>query len=413
MVSKTFSLLFYIKKQKDSVKEISESEIKKEPIYIRITVNGQRAELSTKREVDTSKWNQYAGKANGTKEEIKTLNAYLDTLQMKLFEIHRQLVETNLPFTAEMIKQKFIGVEEKPHMLIEIIKHHNDCIKALIGKGYARATWVKYNTTLKHLESFLKWKYASTDKNIKELNFEFINDFDFYLKSEKHIDVNTNGKYIKNLKKIIHECVAKDWLQKDPFMAYKLKTKKVERGFLSAEELETLEKKSFEIERLNMIRDIFLFSCYTGLAYIDVSKLTPDNITVGLDGEKWIYTFRQKTDTPSRIPLLPKAIEIIKKYSDHPKAVNEHKLLPVPTNQKVNAYLKEIAVCCGIKKELTFHIARHTFATVVTLNNGVSIESVSKMLGHKKMQTTQIYAKILDTKVSHDMQALKLRLNAV
>ncbi|MES2329251.1 MAG: site-specific integrase [Bacteroidota bacterium] len=413
MVSKTFSLLFFIRKHKNSDKKLPENSVQKQPVYMRVTVNGKRIEMSTQREVDTSKWNAHAGRLNGTKEEFKTLNHYFDTLQIKIYEIHRQLVDSKTPFTAEMVKQKFIGIEERPHMLIEIIKYHNDCIKTLIGLDYSRATWVKYNTTQKHIEKFLQWKYKVSDKNIKELNFEFINDFEFYLKSQKQIDVNTNAKYIKNLKKIIRECVAKDWLPKDPFMAYKLKTKRTERECLTTTELEAIENKSFDMERLNTIRDIFLFSCYTGLAYIDAANLKPEHLVTGMDGEKWIYTFRQKTDTPSRIPLLPKALAIIDKYSDHPKTVNENKLLPFPSNQKLNAYLKEIATCCKIKKELTFHIARHTFATTVTLNNGVSIEAVSKMLGHKKMQTTQIYAKILDSKVSDDMQALKKRLLAV
>ena len=413
MVSKTFSLLFYIKKQKSSVKKQQEFENKKQPIYIRITVNGKRIELSAKREVDPLKWNSHSGRGMGTKEEIKTLNAYLDTFQMKLYEAQRQLLENGKPFTAETLKNKMTGKEERPRMLIEIIQHHNDSIKTLIGLDYSRPTWVKYNTTQKHIMEFLQWKYQITDINIRELNFEFINDFEFYLKSQKKIDVNTNAKYIKNVKKIVNECVAKNWLDKDPFMGYKIKTKHTEREFLNEFELKDIEEKEFVIERLNHVRDIFLFSCYTGLAYIDIFNLTKENISIGIDGEKWIFTHRQKTETASRIPLLSSALVILDKYAKHPKAINENKLLPVPSNQKVNAYLKEIGDCCGIKKELTFHIARHTFATTITLNNGVSLESVSKMLGHKKFQTTQIYAKILDKKVSDDMLQLKQKLRAI
>src|ERR1035437_1290023 len=413
MVSKTFSLLFYIKKQKSSVKKQQEFENKKQPIYIRITVNGKRIELSAKREVDPLKWNSHSGRGMGTKEEIKTLNAYLDTFQMKLYEAQRQLLENGKPFTAETLKNKMTGKEERPRMLIEIIQHHNDSIKTLIGLDYSRPTWVKYNTTQKHIMEFLQWKYQITDINIRELNFEFINAFEFYLKSQKKIDVNTNAKYIKNVKKIVNECVAKNWLDKDPFMGYKIKTKHTEREFLNESELKDIEEKEFVIERLNHVRDIFLFSCYTGLAYIDIFNLTKENISIGIDGEKWIFTHRQKTETASRIPLLSSALVILDKYAKHPKAINENKLLPVPSNQKVNAYLKEIGDCCGIKKELTFHIARHTFATTITLNNGVSLESVSKMLGHKKFQTTQIYAKILDKKVSDDMLQLKQKLRAI
>ncbi|MBK8088894.1 MAG: integrase catalytic domain-containing protein [Chitinophagaceae bacterium] len=199
----------------------------------------------------------------------------------------------------------------------------------------------------------------------------------------------------------------KNWLQKHPFLGYKLKTKQTERPYLSETELKNLEAKEFTIERLAHVRDMFVFSCYTGLAFIDVSNLTKDSITIGIDGERWIYTSRQKTKTASRIPLLPPALAIIEKYKANPQACNKMKLLPIPSNQKVNAYLKEIADLCEIKKQLTFHIARHTFATTVALTNGVPIESVSKMLGHKKLQTTQHYAKILDKKVSADMQPLR------
>ena len=176
------------------------------------------------------------------------------------------------------------------------------------------------------------------------------------------------------------------------------------------EELEVMANKEIKFERLALVRDIFLFSCYTGLAYIDVKQLSSLNINIGIDGFKWIFTNRQKTDTKSNIPLLPMAEEIIAKYKDHPQCINQGKLLPILSNQKMNAYLKELADMCGIQKELTFHIARHTFATSVTLTNGVPIESVSKMLGHKNLRTTQHYAKILDKKVSEDMQILRLKL---
>jgi site-specific recombinase XerD len=196
-------------------------------------------------------------------------------------------------------------------------------------------------------------------------------------------------------------------LDKDPFVNYKSKFREVVRAFLSQDEIDAIAAKKFSIERLDQVRDIFLFSCYTGLAYIDVKQLTRNNIGVGIDAEKWIFTSRQKTDTQSNIPLLPMAEEVLNKYKNHPQSNNEKSLLPVLSNQKMNSYLKEIADVCGITKELTFHIARHTFATTVTLTNGVSIESVSKMLGHRSIKTTQHYAKILDRKVSDDMKQLR------
>ncbi len=398
----SFSILFWICKNR--------IRNGKAPIYARVTINSKRIEISTQREASVFEWDARAQMVTGKNHEAKEINNHLATVKAKLLSSHSKLEARGSDITVEPFKNEYYGKVERPRMLLQIVQQHNDDIKKLIGKDYSRATWIKYETTRKHLSEFLKWKYNLSDINIKELGFEFITDFEFYLKAEKSIDVNTNAKYIKNLKKIIHECVAKDWLPKDPFMAYKVKAKKTEREFLTEMELQALHENEFAIERLEHIRDIFLFSCYTGLAYIDVFNLTENNISLGIDGEKWIFTHRQKTETASRIPLLPPALAILDKYRDHPAAANSKKLLPVPSNQKTNAYLKEIAACCGIKKELTFHVARHTFATTVTLTNGVSIESVSKMLGHKKLQTTQHYAKILDKKVSNDMLELKEKL---
>ena len=399
--TQSFTILFWVSKNR--VKN------GKAPIYARITVNGKRAEIAVNREASILEWDARAQIVDSKAKDAKDINNHLALVKSKLLNSYGKLEMRGIPITAEAVKNEFNGIvlEERPRMLLQIIQQHNKDIQTLIGKDYSRATWVKYQTTLKHVTEFLKWKYRLADIDIIKLNFEFVTDFEFYLKSQKSIDVNTNAKYIKNLKKIVRECVSKDWLAKDPFMAYKVKSKKTEREFLTELELQALHEKEFTHARLEHVRDIFLFSCYTGLAYIDVYNLTPNNIAFGMDGEKWIFTHRQKTETASRIPLLPPALAILDKYAGDPSVINRGKLLPVPTNQKVNAYLKEIAVGCDITKELTFHIARHTFATTVTLTNGVPIETVSKMLGHKKLQTTQHYAKILDKKVSNDMQALR------
>jgi len=400
----TFSILFRIAKAR--------TKNGKAPISVRITVNGQRAEISTHLTVSPFEWDAKTQLCTAKGAEARELNILLAVIKGKLAGCYGRLLATNEFITAEAIKRAYNGVVEKPRMLLEIIIQHNKDIEALIGQEYSRATWVKYETTRKHIKDFLLHKYKRTDISLKELNIEFISDFEFYLKTQKQIDLNTNAKYIKNLKKIINECVAKNWLQKHPFLGYKLKTKQTERPYLSETELKNLEEKEFTIERLAHVRDMFVFSCYTGLAFVDVANLTKDSITIGIDGERWIYTSRQKTKTASRIPLLPQALAIIEKYKGHPQASNNMKLLPIPSNQKANAYLKEIADLCEIKKQLTFHVARHTFATTVTLTNGVPIESVSKMLGHKKLQTTQHYAKILDKKVSSDMQILRDKFKA-
>ncbi len=295
-------------------------------------------------------------------------------------------------------------------MLLEIFQYHNDQVKALVGKEYSKGTLTKFNTVLNHTRAFLQWKYKLDDIDIRKLDYEFITELEFWYKSVQHCDHNTTMKYIACVKKMVIRALRSGWLQHDPFMGFNLALREVEREALTAEELEHMAAKLFVTDRLTQVRDIFLFSCYTGLAYSDVQKLRRSEISTGIDGGKWIFTRRQKTDTASRIPILPMAEAILLRYADHPQCKAKDRVLPILSNQKMNAYLKEIADCCGITKRLTFHIARHTFATTITLSNGVPIETVSKMLGHRNLKTTQHYAKILDRKVSQDMQALKEKL---
>ena len=399
------SFLFYLKKPKGYVSGPA-------PIYLRLTVSGQRAEMSTGKECLPERWNSVAGLAKGNTEEVKSLNAYLSILQGKLHQYHNQLLATGETITAETLKNKVSGKSERARSLVKIFQDHNNQIETLLNDEFAPGTLERYKTSLKHTVNFLKWKFRVSDIDIRRIDHAFITEYEFYLRSVRKCNNNTAVKYIKNFGKIIRICIANGWLDKNPFSNYKSKVKEVERAFLVEEEMQVLASKEFVTERLNQVKDIFLFSCFTGLAYIDVKKLTKNNITIGIDGEKWIYTNRQKTDTRSNIPLLPMAEEIIAKYKEHPQCLNEGKLLPVLSNQKMNAYLKEMADVCGINKELTFHIARHTFATTVTLTNGVPIESVSKMLGHKNLRTTQHYAKILDRKVSDDMKMLRSKLSS-
>lgn len=375
-----------------------------------IIIDAARVELSTQRECEFERWNSNAGRAIGTKEEIRSLNVYLDSMQAKVYEAHRSLLDNSVPVTVETIKNKLRGIAERPRMIIEVFQQHNNQVEKLIGKDFSAATLERYKTSLDHTRNFIIWKYNVPDLNITKINYEFISDYGFWLKSVRNCNHNSTMKYLSNFRKIVLICIKNGWLQRDPFLGFKLTKREVERPFLTGNELQAISSKQFKTERLNYVKDIFLFSCFTGLAYADVKKLKRTEIAVGIDGEQWIFTRRQKTDTSSRIPLLPSSIEVLNKYENHPQCVNEGKLLPVLSNQKMNAYLKEIADLCGINKNLTFHIARHTFATTVTLSNGVPIESVSKMLGHKNLCTTQHYAKILDKKVSEDMLALRKRM---
>jgi site-specific recombinase XerD len=394
------SVLFYAKKSK------AKSNLQV-PVYLRITVNGKRAEFSTGKNVDVSKWSSEMSRLKGNSEEARSKNKYFDILLSKILEIERNLVLSGELFDATDVKNIFTGKHDTERYLIPIFQEHNDKMEKLIGKEYALATLKNFKTCISHLKSFLWSFYKKSDVNIKKLEPSFMNDFDFYLRTEAKCNNNSTVKHTKNLGKILKICYQNSWIEKDLVMYYKGKSNEVTVNFLTEEEIKNMWNKDFAGKGLNLVRDIFIFSCYTGLAYIDIFNLTKENVCIGIDGNLWIITNRQKTHTVSNIPLLPIAEQIIRKYENHPITSQANKLLPVYTNQKVNEYLKTIAENCEINKKLTFHIARHTFATTITLGNNVSMESVSKMLGHKSIKTTQHYAKILDKRVSGDMMALK------
>ena len=393
-------ILFYAKRAKANVNGLV-------PIYTRITINGKRIELSSNRFVEISKWSTEADKMKGNSEEARSINSHLDMLRIQIIDMQMELVHKKIPVTSETLKSKILGVDERERMIIPIYQNHNDKIEDLIGNGYAYGTLERFKISLKHLQEFILWKYNLSDISITKIDYAFVIEFEFYLRSVKKCNNNTAVKYVRNFRKIIKICLDNDWLDKNPCSRYEGKMKEVERDFLTEEELNRIYNKRFSSERLTLVKDIFIFSCYTGLAYVDVKGLKKDHIAIVIDGEKWIFKNRQKTDTKSKIPVLPIAQEIIQKYAKHPRCLNEDSILPILTNQKMNSYLKEIGDLCDISKEITFHMARHTFATSVTLTNVVPIETVSKMLGHKNIQTTQHYAKILDKKVSEDMQILR------
>lgn len=398
------NVLFYLRRSKVNAQG-------RMPIFQRITIDCRRLDISTGHYVEESKWSVDSSRMKGNTEEARTINSQLEILRAKVYETEKRLFMNEVEINFETFRNEYQGKKERSRLLIPIFKEHNRKIKELIGIEYAPGTLERYETSLKHTEEFLKWKYNISDIGIDKIDHAFITEYEFYLRSERKCANNTAVKYIKNFHKIINQCLANGWLKKDPFANYKSKVKEVAREFLSEKEIESLLNKEFVSERLELVRDIFVFSCFTGLAYIDVKQLTQNNISLGIDGDKWIFKNRQKTDTASKIPLLPTAQMIVDKYADHPVCKNENRLLPILSNQKMNAYLKEIATVCEINKELTFHIARHTFATTITLSNGVPIETVSKMLGHTNLKTTQHYAKILDKKISEDMMILKSKFS--
>jgi site-specific recombinase XerD len=379
---------------------------KRATIMIRITVGGQRAELSLMRKVDPDRWDPRVNRVKGTKEDAREINAHIETYLVKLNRIHRTLLEDGEIITADKIKELCVGDRKPKKSLIEVFILHNEMMKSRISVDFSKSTYTRYTTTLDHVQNFLERTYEKSDVFLQQLQYSFITDLEHYLKTVRKCNHNSTLKYIRNFRKIINLAVRNDWMDKDPFKAYRVKLKDTKRVFLNKEELMALEEKQIAIPRLEQVRDVFAFCCYTGLSYVDVEKLTPKDIQTGLDGELWIMVDRTKTGNPSNIPILPKARALVTKYKDDPSLLNKGKVLPVISNQRINAYLKEVATLCGIEKRLTFHSARHTFATTVTLSNGVPVETVSSMLGHKNFRTTQIYAKVVQEKISRDMKGL-------
>jgi len=402
----TFATLFWVSSTRIKNGQVS--------VYARITVNGKRANISLKRKVALSEWNTSKGRARGTKNESRLLNRYLDQVQSRIYESYEQLRAEKELISAQTIKARFLGEDDNEYSLLTLVDYHNTQMSEALSYG----TLKNYFTTQKYIRNFLIENMRRDDIYLSKLSFGFLVDFEKYLRGyiptdhQKPMGNNTMMKHIQRLRKMVTLAYKIEWINKDPFLKFKPSYIKKEREFLRDCELQTIIDKEFEIERLEIVKDLFVFSCYTGLSYIDVMNLNDDNIAYGIDGGKWIITNRQKTNNKVKIPLLQIAEEVIGKYKNHKKTLRTQTLFPNLSNQKLNAYLKEIADLCGIKKNLTFHMARHTFATTVTLSNGVPIETVSKLLGHTKIATTQIYARVLEHKVSKDMNNLRNILNA-
>lgn len=298
----------------------------------------------------------------------------------------------------------------RQRLFLRCFQMHNDQVAALVGRQYSAGTLTKFRTVWKHAQDYIKERYRRRDIPVRQLDHAFVADFDFWLKSVKKIDHNTTMKYLACCRKVVLRCIRNGWVKRDPFLGFSLAPQEVHRQALTEVELGAFIKAELPSERLGQVRDIFLFCCYTGLAYADVKRLNTTDIVIGVDGRPWINVRRQKTEIPSRVPILPPALTILDRYRHHTESNGQGLAFPVKSNQKMNEYLKEIGEHCGLHKRLTFHLARHTFATTITLSNGVPIETVSKMLGHRNLKTTQQYAKVVDLKVSHDMEPIRVKV---
>jgi site-specific recombinase XerD len=393
----TFGLLFYIRRDKTNKKGEA-------PVFMRLTINGERADASIKRFIEPHAWNSAKGKANEKSRGGKDLNLYLDAISANILRIQRDLELDKKEVSAQIILNRYLGKEQSDrHTLMEVFRAHNEKCRALSGISLAPGTVIRYETSLRLTEAFLRTTYKKEDCYLDEITHQFVEDYDFYLRTVRRCCHNTTTKYLLNFKKIIRIALAKGWMKKDPFAQVHFHFEPVEREFLEKQELKVLLNKEITITRLAQVRDIFCFCCLTGLAFMDVQQLKPEHLVADIHGKIWIRKARQKTKNMCNIPLLDEAQKIINRYRDHPYCQTHGVLLPVCSNQKMNSYLKELADICGIRKNLSTHCARHTFATL-TLASGATIDNVAKMLGHANVNMTRRYAKVLDSSIMRDME---------
>jgi site-specific recombinase XerD len=401
-MNNSFSVIFTTRKTRTSNDE-------KVIIYVRITLNSQRVEMSTGLKIEANKWCEITKRAKGSSEQSKTINSCLGDINNNIYQVYAMLLGNGNAISVYDIKKHYLGnpEEEKRITIMEIFDRFIAIRKDLVNIEYSHATYQRYCTLKGHLLEFLDKKLNVHDVAVEDFKFSNLMEFEHFLRIDKGIANNTAVKYIRHFRTVIGYALNTEMIDKDPYVKYKGKIREVKRGYLSMEELTVLEAKDFSNPRLAMVKDIFVFCCYTGLAYIDIKMLTIDQISMGIDGEQWVNTSRKKTGNGVDVPLLPAALRIIKKYNGHPAREIDRKVLPVLSNQKMNAYLKEIGDICGLSKTLTTHLARHTFATTITLTQGISMESVSKMLGHSDIKTTQIYAKVTNQKILGEMVKLR------
>ena len=379
-------------------------------IVIRITVNGEYERLNSTLSIEPELWDSKAVKAIGRTQKILDFNKRIEEIRYVLQDHYYELQKTHGYVTAEMVKNAYMGVTAKAESLMPIYDEFLAETKKMIGINRSDKTYQKYERCKRRVVEFMKEKYNRTDIPLRELKPKFLTDFAVFLSTKYKCRQNTVYKFLQLLRMVIIKAQRDGISFPDPYLSYKMTQEKVDRGYLSEDEVIAIATKEISIPRLDQVRDVFIFACYTGLAYSDLAQLRAENIKKMFDGKLWIVTHRQKTKTNVNVPLLPMAEKILRKYEGK---YLDGELLPILSNQKTNAYLKEIADICGIEKNLTFHLARHTFATTMTLGKGVPIESVSKMLGHTNIQTTQIYARITNEKISHDMENLAKNLGSL
>jgi integrase len=395
MVRSSFAILFFIR----------ESRVRKDgtaSIEVVLTVNGERCAFSTGKRVKSCNWDKAKQQVKGKDEEAQSLNNYLKAIKAKLYQKEAELLDRGFIITAELLRDAYFDKVEslKEKTLFEVFEEHNQEQEKLVGNGVSKATYWISVYTVRLLKVFVQQKYKREDLYLRELNLNFIQSFHSFLRIDKGMAQNSSTKHLKLLKKIVNLAVANSYMTTNPFITYKIEREPVEIDFLDEEELRKIINFDTPLPRLERAKDMFLFGCFTGLSYIDIKTLAPEHFEKDSTGRIWIKKRRVKTGVLSRIPLLPIAKLILDKYK------GGEKLLPIQDPADINKYLKDIAILCDIKKRITFHTSRHTFASTVTLANNISLEVVSKMLGHTNTRMTTHYAKLIDKCIGEQMDRL-------
>ena len=395
MERSSFSILF-------SIRESKARKYGNTPIEVTITINGERCSFSTGKQIKVTSWDKNRQLVKGKDEEATSLNNYLKSVRAKLYEKEAELLDRGFIITAQLLYDAYFDKVEclKERSLLSVLEEHNTERKAMVGKTVAPATYWIFEYTGRLLREFILKKYNREDLYLRELNIGFIQGFHSFLLSEKKMGQNSCTKHLKFLKKLLNLAVANSYISYNPVNAYKVEREPVEVDFLDEEELRKIINFDTPIPRFEKARDFFLFGCFTGLSYIDIKTLAPEHFEKDSAGRIWIKKRRIKTGILSRIPLLPIAKLILDKYK------GGEKLLPIQDPADINKYLKDIAILCGINKRICFHTSRHTFASTVTLANNISLEVVSKMLGHTNTRMTAHYAKLIDKCIGEQMDKL-------
>ena len=401
MISKTFQVSFFLRRAKTK-KSIDI------PIYARITINSQTTIVSTKQHIQESYWDQTVGRALPINKQLKELNNQLDLLSSQIGQAYSELMVQGKFISVNSLRSLLFGEQNTGKTILQITEEHNTEFEALVNKQYSYGSFKNYKTTLKYLKDFIKAKYGRNDITLGEIDFSFGKSYYMYILNEKPCNNNGAVKHIHRLKKLINYAVSMDYMDKNPLNRLSLRLDPSSRDVLTMLDIKALQRLKLPESNFKIVRDIFIFQCFTGLAYSDLKNLTKANLSTGTDGNLWLIIFRQKTKTRSPVPLLPQAVKILDIYLK--EETKDLKLFPVMSNQKMNVNLKKLAEKAGLKINISTHVGRHTFATTITLSNNIPIETVSKMLGHTNLRTTQIYAKVVDTKIGNDMKVLMQKL---